>query len=57
MAFSAYDNEREDILDPSFGNLQFTTYEWGEDQDGNQFAKYVNIPSHTCSRNELGLED
>lgn len=57
IAFSAYDNEREDILDPSYGNLQFTTYEWGEDENGEPFLKYVTIPSHSCTPAELGLED
>ena len=56
FAFTDYDSETEDILHPSYGSLVFTTYEWGEDSDGNPFTKFVEIPSHTCSREELGLE-
>ena len=55
IAFTAYDNETEDILDASYGKLVFTTYEWGEDEAGNPFLSYDEIPSHTCSREELGL--
>ena len=29
FAFTAYDNETEDILDPSYGKLIFSRYEWG----------------------------
>ena len=56
VAFTAYDNEREEILHPSYGSLTFTTYEWGEDEKGEPFVKFENIPSHTCSKEELGLE-
>jgi len=57
IAFTAYDSEREDILDASYGNLQFTSYEWYEDEDGNPQIEFVDIPSHTCSREELGLDN
>ena len=56
IAFTAYDNEKEDILDPSYGSLTFTTYEWGLDENGDTFIKFDEIPSHVCSREELGLE-
>lgn len=56
FAFSGYDNIEEDILDPSYGSLVFTTYEWGEDAEGVPFLKYVELESHTCSKAELGLE-
>ena len=55
IAFSAYDSETEDILDPSYGNLTFTYYRWGEDADGKPWLEFDEIPSHTCSQQELGL--
>ena len=29
FAFTAYDSETEDILDPSYGKISFIRYEWG----------------------------
>jgi len=39
LAFTAYDNNPEDILDPTYGNIEFTTYEWGTDEQGDVFVK------------------
>ena len=33
-AFTSYDSETEDILDPSYGELVFNHYFWGENEDG-----------------------
>ena len=56
IGFTAYDNEREYILDKSIGELMFVAYEWGEDaQSGDVFSKRERIPSHPCSKDELGL--
>ena len=33
VAFTAYDNVVEDILDPSYGRIVFTTNDWGMDQN------------------------
>ena len=33
VAFTAYDNEREWILDPSYGSLIFYDYSWGPSSD------------------------
>ena len=33
-AFTAYDSETEDILDPTYGELVFMHYAWGEQADG-----------------------
>ena len=38
LAFAAYDNEEEYILDPSFGEIVFREYKWGTDDDGNYFV-------------------
>ena len=56
IAFTAYDNERESILDPSYGRLIFNHYSWGPDQNGTYKSIRKEIPSHTCSTEELGLE-
>ena len=56
VAFTAYNNEREYILDKSIGELMFIAYEWGEDAEtGDVFVKRERIPSHPCSKDELGL--
>ena len=58
MAFTAYDNEIEPILDASYGRIVFNEYTWGGlDENGNFLPAVVKeIESHTCSREELGLE-
>ena len=56
VGFTAYDNNREWILDKSIGELAFIAYEWGEDKEtGDVFVKRERIPSHLCSKDELGL--
>ena len=56
IAFTAYDNSREIILDKSIGELVFIAYEWGENVDtGDVFVKRTRIPSYPCSRDELGI--
>ena len=55
IGFTAYDNNREVILDKSIGELAFIAYEWGEDEAGNVFVKRERIPSYQCTKDELGL--
>ena len=38
MAFSAYDGVKENILDPSFGEIVFKEYMWGTRDDGSYFV-------------------
>ena len=38
IAFTANDDETEDILDPSYGKISFIRYEWGSSASG---APYV----------------
>ena len=54
IAFTAYDTNQEQILDPSYGELVFNAYEWGVDEKGDYFTREVHIPSHTCTNEELG---
>lgn len=56
FAFTAYDSETEDILDPSYGRIIFSRYAWGELENGEYFVKIDEIPSHTCTKEELGIE-
>ena len=33
IGFTAFDSNKEVILDPSIGELQFVAYEWGQDEN------------------------
>ena len=57
VAFTAYDNERENIIDPSIGDLVFIANQWGVNEDGEVYEETVTLKSHACSREELGLID
>ena len=57
VAFTAYDNERENILDPSIGELVFKANQWGYDEDLEVYEETITLKSHTCSMEELGLTD
>ena len=57
-AFTAYDSETEEILDPTYGELVFKHYYWGVQEDGNYKAGRKKIASmHKCTPKELGLGD
>ena len=56
VAITAYDSEREYILDKSIGELNFMAYEWGEDENKEVYVRKNIIPSHICTKEELGLE-
>ena len=36
IAFTAYDDETEPILDESLGELVFNSYSWGNDDDSEE---------------------
>lgn len=57
VAFTAYDSNPEPILDKAIGELVFEHYTWGTDEDGKYYTSMNRIPSHTCTRQELGLEE
>lgn len=58
VAFTAYDDETEWILDPSYGTLEYKTYWWGEQEDGTYgVGKDLKKTRHICTREELGLDD
>lgn len=57
-AFTAYDGEMEWMLDPSYGEIVFKHFSWGEDpEDGSFFDNRVKKKKHVCSREELGLTE
>ena len=56
VAFTAYDDEKEWILDPSYGKLVFNEVKWGE-RNGSVFFERVKLKEHRCTREELGLVD
>ena len=55
VAFTAYDNEREWILDPSFGSLIFNAYSWGPRDDGTYVTERKQLKSHVCTPDELNI--
>ena len=57
VAFTAFDDVEEPILDPTIGELTFKAFEWGA-EDGTPVVKQDKIESqHRCTRAELGLAD
>ena len=55
VGFSPYDGSTEPILDPAYGDLVVVRSRWGEDENGIYWTQ-EEIPTHTCSRQELGLD-
>ena len=57
VAFTAFDEEKEPILDPTIGELAFKEYKWGV-KDGVPYVNQNRIESqHYCTPEELGLGD
>lgn len=57
VAFTAYDQEQEWILDPTYGSLIFNSYSWGPKEDGGYSTERIRLKEHICQRDELGLGD
>ena len=57
VAFTAYNNVREPILDPEYGYIYARANQWGLDEDGKFKSQKIPIPMHTCTREELGLDE
>ena len=53
--FTAYDSDPEPILDPTYGELVFNQYRWGQPED--DLDGRHRIPKHDCTREELGLDE
>ena len=54
IAFTGFDNNIEPILDKSYGHLVFKEYAFGKDEEGKYYTRSTEIPSHTCTDEELG---
>ena len=57
FGFTAYDNEQEWILDPTYGELIAYTRGWGTKADGTFFRFFNELETHVCTSTELGLND
>ena len=57
VGLTAYDNEKEWILDPTYGELIIQRRGWGTKADGT-FGKFsTSMQTHVCTRDELGLDE
>ena len=57
MAFTAFDDGKEWILDPTYGELRFRASEWGVYPNSTTYwHPAIILESHICSREELGLD-
>ena len=56
VALTRYDSDLEPFDDPTVGQVVFNHYKWGTNPDGQNFAGRYPIPSHACTREELGLD-
>ena len=44
--FTAYDDEPNPILDPTYGELIFKYSRWGENPDGTFYWDIIELPTH-----------
>ena len=56
IGFSPYDSSTEPVLFPEYGELVAVRSNWGEDENGIITWFQEEIPTHSCSREELGLD-
>ena len=57
VALTSYDNKQALELDPSYGSLVFSSYEWGVREDGTLFTNRTGLSHHPCTQTELGFAD
>ena len=55
-AFTAFDSETENILRPDIGRIVFREYNWGYDADDKYFVTQNYLPTHVCTKEELGID-
>ena len=59
VAFSNFSSKRSDLdrftLNPSIGSLVFSTAYWGVDDNGNTLGSKIELESHACTAEQLGL--
>ena len=54
---TAYDDNPEPILDPTFGELIIRYESWGNNPDGTFYYDEIDLDTHYCTEEELGLVD
>ena len=57
IALTNWDDNTESILDPTFGDFEINSYEWGVRENGTPYMDRSRLETHQCTREELGLED
>ena len=55
VGFTAYDNNREWVLAPEYGELVFNSLSWGSKPDGTYYLERKRLRTHICTEEELGL--
>ena len=55
--FTAYDDNPDPILDPTYGEFLIRYTRWGENPDGTFYDEFDSLPSHTCTSEDLGLNE
>ena len=56
VALTGFDSDRESIVDETYFSVRLSVTEWGIDEEGRVYGKNYEIPSHECTREELGLD-
>ena len=55
--FTAFDDNPEPILDPTYGELLIRYTRWGENPDGTYYDEFIPLNTHPCSNEDLGLNE
>ena len=56
IAFTAFDYNKENILTPDIGRIVYRQYTWGYDAEDNYFVTQDYLPTHVCTKEELGID-
>lgn len=56
VGFSPYDSSTEPLLEKKYGEFKFMRSSWGKDENDKVYWRNEEIPSHICTREELGLD-
>jgi len=57
IGFTAYNNEREWMLPPEYGELVFNSLSWGSHPNGTFYLERKRLQTHPCTKEELGLSE
>ena len=56
VAFTAFDDEKENILRPEIGRIVYRQYKWGFEANDRYKLTQDYLPTHTCTKQELGID-